>query len=316
MSDIVAFGETMLRLSPPQGVRLETADQFAADIGGAESNVAAAAASLGLEAVWLSKLPASPLGRRVVRELRGLGVHTGIAWDPDARLGTYYIEQGGDPRGTTVIYDRADSAITKVTTDELPTGVVTDATYLHTSGITPALSKATANTTADLLQMAQQAGATTTFDLNYRAKLWSPDEAAQACERLFPMVDVLFVPRRDADRVLGRGGDAVDVAHGLATDYDFETVVVTRGSQGAMALHDGAVHEQEAYEAETLDPVGSGDAFVGGFLSKRAKDGSVPDALAWGAATAALKRTIAGDLAVITPEDVRRVTDGDSEMSR
>ena len=75
MSELVTFGETMLRLSPPRGQRLETEGGFEAQVGGAESNVAAAATSLGSETVWLSKLPANPLGRRVVRALRGHGGH-------------------------------------------------------------------------------------------------------------------------------------------------------------------------------------------------------------------------------------------------
>ncbi len=319
MSDIVTFGETMLRLSSPTGTRLERIDTLDVQVGGAESNVAAAAASLGLEAVWLSKLPASPLGRRVVRELRGFGVHTGVAWDSgdDARLGLYYLEQGQAPRGTTVLYDRAESSFTDVTADELPTGVVRDTTYFHTSGITPALSDPAAETAATLLEIAQSAGATTTFDLNYRAKLWPPEEAAAVYERFFPRIDILFVPHRDAERVLDCEGDAVDVAHSLATGYEFETVVITRGAEGALALSDGAVHEQASYEAETLDAVGSGDAFVGGYLARRVQDGSVPEALAWGAATAALKRTISGDIAFVTPEDIRTVVEqADDEIDR
>ncbi|WP_435127530.1 bifunctional 2-dehydro-3-deoxygluconokinase/2-dehydro-3-deoxygalactonokinase [Halobaculum sp. D14] len=309
MTDIATFGETMLRLSPPEGTRLETARELDARIGGAESNVAVAAASLGLDAAWLSKLPDSPLGRRVTRDLHSHGVTTDVAWDDadDARLGTYYLEQGGEPRGTDVVYDRADAAITTVSADELPSASLADADYFYTSGITPALSDAAEDATADLLDAARSAGATTAMDLNYRSKLWTPDEAAAACERLFPSVDVLVVAERDAAEVLDRDGDAVEVAHGLATDHGFETVVLTRGARGALALHAGEVHEQPAYDADTLDPIGTGDAFVGGFLAKRCRGGTVPESLEWGAATAALKRTLSGDLVVVTPEEVEAV---------
>ncbi|ESP88974.1 bifunctional 2-dehydro-3-deoxygluconokinase/2-dehydro-3-deoxygalactonokinase [Candidatus Halobonum tyrrellensis] len=309
MTDLVTFGETMIRFSPPEGTRLETADEFDVRLGGAESNVAVAAASLGLDAVWLSKLARSPLGRRVVRGLRGHGVDTRVAWDDgdDARVGTYYLEPGGRPRGTKVVYDRADAAITTVDVDELPTDALAEAEYLYTSGITPALSDAAAETTAALLERAREAGARTALDLNYRSKLWSPDEARSAFESLFPEVDVLVTARRDAETVLGRDGDPTDVARELADEFDFETVVVTRGAKGAVAVHDGEAYDQPAYEADTLDPIGTGDAFVGGFLAKRCRGGDVAEALSWGAATAAFKRTTAGDLAVVTPEEVERV---------
>jgi 2-dehydro-3-deoxygluconokinase len=322
VTEIVTFGETMLRLSPPTGDRLSTARRLDARAGGAESNVAVAAASLGASTAWLSKLPDSPLGRRVVRELRGHGVETAVAWDddPDARLGTYYLEPGGEPRGTDVIYDRAGASITTVSADDLAGDRVETADYFHTSGITPALSDATAETTRRLLARARAAGTTTVFDLNYRGKLWSPGAARAGYRELFPEVDVLVAAERDAADVLGRDGSdggegdspAERVARGLAADHGFETVILTRGDEGALAVHDGQSVEQPVYEAETLDPIGTGDAFVGGYLARRADGGDVATALSWAAATAALKRTVAGDLAVVTAEEVRSVVDSEA----
>lgn len=318
MTDLVTFGETMLRLSPPRGERLETTRELGVQAGGAESNVAVGAARLGADAAWLSRLPDSPLGRRVVSELRSHGVRTGVSWaDPEGtRLGTYYLEHGGEPRGTNVIYDRADAAITDVSAAELPTGVFESADRFHTTGITPALSAEAAETTAALLEAAGEHGVTRSFDLNYRAKLWTPEAARTAYESLFPDVDTLFVPVRDARRVLDREGDAVDIAHGLATDFGFDTVVVTRGAEGALALADGAVREQEVFEADTFDAIGTGDAFVAGFLARRLDGGDVADALEYAAATAALKRTVDGDLAVVTPEEVERVIGGEGGIDR
>ncbi|EMA65144.1 PfkB domain protein [Halorubrum aidingense JCM 13560] len=318
VTDLVTFGETMLRLSPPRGDRLETAEAFDVQAGGAESNVAAGAARLGADAVWLSKLPESPLGRRIVGELRSHGVRTGVAWaDPDgSRVGTYYLEHGGEPRGTTVVYDRADAAITTVEPDELPTSALESASRFHTTGITPALSERAAETTTALLRAAGEAGVTRSFDLNYRAKLWDPETARDAYEALFEHVDTLFVPRRDAREVLGREGDAVAIANGLAAEFGFETVVVTRGSEGAVALRNGTLTEQEVFDADTFDAIGTGDAFVAGYLAKRIDGGDVAAALEWAAAAAALKRTIAGDVAVITPADVDGVVDGAAGIDR
>jgi 2-dehydro-3-deoxygluconokinase len=318
VTDLVTFGETMLRLSPPRGERLETADALDVQAGGAESNVAVGAARLGADAVWLSKLPDSPPGRRVANELRSHGVRPAVAWtDADeGRVGTYYFERGAEPRGSNVVYDRAGAAITTVRAAELPTEAFADASRFHTTGITPALSDRAAEATTALLREAGEAGLTRSFDLNYRAKLWEPTAARAAYEDLFDHVDTLFVPRRDAREVLGREGDAVSIAHGLASAFDFETVVVTRGAEGAVALRDGSVFEQSVFEAETIDAIGTGDAFVAGYLAKRIAGGDVPAALEWAAATAALKRTVTGDVAVVTPAEVEDVVGGGGGIDR
>ncbi|MUV58786.1 bifunctional 2-dehydro-3-deoxygluconokinase/2-dehydro-3-deoxygalactonokinase [Halogeometricum sp. CBA1124] len=315
MTDIVTFGETMLRLSPPRGDRLERTGELDVQAGGAESNVAVAAARLGCDAVWLSKLPDSPLGRRVVSELRSHGVRTGIAWDDsgETRMGTYYLEHGGDPRGTNVIYDRSGAAVTTAKPAELPRGAVRNAEVFYTSGITPALSSTLAETTASLLETAQDADTTTAFDLNYRSKLWTPEEAGEKYESLFSHVDVLVGAERDIEACLGRSGDPTDVARELADEYDFETAIVTLSDEGSVAVHDGEVYEQGVYAAETFDAIGTGDAFVGGFLANRLDGGDVPSSLAYGAATASLKRTIDGDLAVVTPEEVAAVVEEDAD---
>jgi 2-dehydro-3-deoxygluconokinase len=318
VTDLVTFGETMLRLSPPRGERLETADGLDVQAGGAESNVAVGASRLGADAVWLSKLPDSPPGRRVTNELRSHGVRPEVAWTDaaESRVGTYYLERGGAPRGSNVVYDRAGAAITTVTPADLSTDSFADATRFHTTGITPALSDRAAETTTALLRAAGEAGLTRSFDLNYRAKLWDPATARAAYEDLFEHVDTLFVPRRDARDVLEREGDAVSIAHGLASEFELETVVVTRGAEGAVALRDGSVYEQAVFDAETIDAIGTGDAFVAGYLAKRIDGGDIAAALEWAAATAALKRTVTGDVAVVTPEEVADVVDGAGGIDR
>ena len=304
---LVTFGETMLRLTPPSGERLETATSLEFRTAGAESNVAITADRLGAPAVWLSKLPDSPLGRRVTNEVRQHGVEPRVTWVDEARQGVYYIEEGSTPRGTTVIYDRADAAITTATPSEIDEGAIADANVFYMSGFTPALSPTLAEMTADLLAAARQAGTTTAFDLNYRSKLWSPEEAKQQCESLFPDVDILIAAERDVNAVLDRDGAARTLATELAAEFDFETVIITRGEHGALAAHDGTTYEQAAFETDTVDAIGTGDAFVGAYLARRIAGDDISDALSYAAATAALKRTIEGDLAVVTPDEVGQV---------
>ncbi len=317
MSELVTFGETMLRLSPSGNERIETAGEFEVRAAGAESNVAIAAERLGASATWFSKLPDNPLGRRVAGDLDRYGIDADPVWTQEGRQGTYYLEQAGKPRGTNVVYDRADAAVTTAEAEEFDLEEIRTAEVFFTSGITPALSSTLEETTARLLETASQAGTTTAFDLNYRQKLWSPSEAKETLTALFDDIDVLVVAARDARHVLGLEGDARELAETLGTEHDFETVVITRGAEGALAWHEGEFHDHDAYETDTVDPIGTGDAFTGAFLARRIDGDSVSSALEYGAATAALKRTIPGDVAVVTPEEVESVIDEQtSDISR
>lgn len=310
MTDLVTFGESLLRLSPPSGERLSRADRFDAYVGGPESNVAVAAAQLGAEAVWLSKLPDDPLGRRVVAGIRAHGVRTGVAWEPsEGRVGTYYLERGSAPRESEARYDRGGTAMRSVGTGDLPLGVVRDATTVHVSGATPALSEHARETTAGLLEAARDAGTTAVFDATHHPELWSADRAREVYEALFPLVDVLVVPRDDAVGVLGTSDRPVELAHGLATTYDFRSVLVPRGERGVLGLHDDEVHERPAFDAETVDPAGATDALVAGFLTARLAGEGMATALDRGAAAAALARTVPGDALVATPEEVASVVE-------
>ena len=321
--DIVTIGETMLRLSPPTGVRITQANEFEVHVGGAESNVAVIASQLGCQTRWISKLPASPLGRRITTALRGYDVELDIVWDhdDDARVGTYYFEPGGTPRGDTVHYDRAGSSVTTLTTTELPLETVNSASICYISGITPALSGTLRTTVETVLQTAQSVGTQTAFDLNYRSKLWDTATAKKAYQSLLPYVDILIGAERDVNACLERNADPESIVRDLASTFNLETVVLTRGDNGAVAFHDNTIFEQPVYDAETIDAVGTGDAFVGGFLTQKLNDShpgpdktseDIASALATGAATAALKRTMKGDVAAITPAEVAAVRDTDS----
>ena len=313
MVDLVTFGEAMFRFSPPGHERLETATELEFRIAGAESNVAVNASRLGADAGWLSKLPDSALGRRITTTLQAHGVDPLVAWSDEGRQGTYYVEPGDAPRGINVIYDRSDAAVTTATPAELDTDAIAASEVFFTTGITPALSETLRETTAALLDRAREAGTKTAFDVNYRSKLWSHGEAGAALRELFPSIDVLVTAERDARALFDRSGAAAEIATGMADDWGFETVIVTRGEEGSVAWHDGALVEQGVFPAETHDPVGTGDALVGGFLARRLRGDSVADALEYGSATAALKRTIPGDLAVVTPEEVERVIEEGGE---
>lgn len=314
MTSLVTFGETALRLSPPGRGRLETTDELSVTASGAASNVAVAAGRLGTDTTWTTKLADTPLGRRVVAELRGHGITIDVAWtDADeGRQGLTFYEQGPRPREDVVIDDREGTAVESVTPGDLPMDAVQDADAVFASGETVALSGTVADTVEAVLRAA---GGEAVLGLDYRPDLWSAEEAREAMGDLFPAADTLVTNVGEAKTVLGLTGEAAEIAHQLGAEHDFETVVVTRGDRGALVYHDATIHERDAVESAAVETTGQHAAFTGAFLGRRLAGGSVREALSHGVAAAALARTVPGPVPAVDPGEVERLvaeTDGGS----
>lgn len=308
--DVVTLGETMLRFTPPARARLEQAHELQVHVGGSESNTAVGLARLGLRTAWLSRLPDSSLGRMVSGELARYGVDVQhVVWCDDARLGLYFLEEAGPPRGSSVIYDRRDSAISHMTPDDLPNEIFSPrgCGVFHTTGITLAISQSARATAEAATVLARQAGALVSFDVNYRARLWSPEAAAAGCERMLQQADLVFLPDRDAQLLFGVPA-TTDPRHALMQLYERypqATWIMTRGRIGSMAIARGQLYEQGIFLSDDIGRLGGGDAFSAGFLARfLAGDHDVGDALRWGAATSALKYSMPGDLPLITRAEV------------
>src|SRR5713101_3871007 len=178
--DVITFGEAMIRLSPPNFLRLEQAHSLDLKVGGAELNTAVGLARLGRSAAWISRLTDNPLGRLIANRAREAGVATEhVVWTSDDRVGLYFLEFGAAPRASSVLYDRKGAAIAAIQPGTVDwRAVFTGARWFHVTGITPALSAGAAETTREALQAARAASVRTSIDLNYRAKLWSQADAA------------------------------------------------------------------------------------------------------------------------------------------
>lgn len=301
--DIVTLGEVMLRLTAPPPQVLEQAAQFEVRAAGSESNVAITASRMGLRAGWISRLPDNPLGRLAVRSIQSHGVDTTqVIWTPEGRIGIYFIDAGVSPRSPNIIYDRACSAITMLTVGEVDWDYVRNARAFHVSGITPALSPSLQEVVNHAVTVAKEADVLTSFDINYRAKLWSPQEACAAIEPLLPKIDILRAGLHETALVLGLRGDAATVACALWERYRNQVVAVTDEAGGAV-VYDGTLHERTPYPVEIVDPIGAGDAFMAGFLV-----GFLEKDVDWGLdmamALGALKHTYAGDIPWCTREEV------------
>lgn len=307
--DVLTFGETMLRLSPPDGRRLAQADSLTVWVAGSESNLAAALRLFGVSVTWVSRLPANIVGHKVADALRGYGMDVSrVVWTaPTERVGTFYLEPGFAPRPTQVVYDRGHSAASRLTPADLPDDLFTTHRHLHVSGITVALSPSCAETVADAVRRAKARGLTVSLDVNYRALLWTSEAAAEALRPLLPQADLVLCTRDDAARLFQLSGEDRAVAQTLRARFAVPTVALTTGADGAVACDASGCTAVAALPVETtVDRIGSGDAFAAGFLAGWLA-GSVPDGLRWGAAAAALKRTVPGDVLVATRADLDAV---------
>jgi 2-dehydro-3-deoxygluconokinase len=303
--DLVTLGETMIRLSPPAPQRLEQAAVLEINVGGAESNLAVAMARLGFRAAWLSRLPENAWGRRIVETLRAQNVDvSGVTWAKGERVGTYFVEYGRAPRPIQVLYDRADSAMSRLSIADIPWEMLEGARLAHCTGITPALSNSCAQATEAFMRRAREKGACVSFDVNYRALLWSPAQAAEALERYCRLADVVFVGWRDLATVFGAQGSPEQAAPSWRERWGCQTLVVTLGESGALGCEAQEILQVPAYPVEIADRLGAGDAFDAGFLAARLNGRSLSDCLRYGTALSALCMTIPSDLALVTAEEV------------
>jgi 2-dehydro-3-deoxygluconokinase len=332
---VVTFGELMLRLSPPGSERFLQSPVFSATFGGGEANVAVSLAQLGLRSRFVSCLPPNPIGDAAVRTLRAEGVDVGGIVRSGARIGIYYAENGASQRPSTVVYDRAHSAISEMPADAIDWPVaLAGAAWFHCTGITPALGAGAAAATAAAIAVARDAGARISVDLNFRRKLWTEGRAREVMTPLVRNADLLIANEEDLQSVLGvevRGADVtagqLDVgafeaaARRVAGDLSVGRVAITlrescsASDNGWSALMwDGGtrtLHRSQSYRIRVIDRIGGGDSFAAGLIYGLATNRAPADALRFAVAASALKHTIPGDFNRVTVDEVERLAAGD-----
>ena len=308
--DVISFGEIMLRLSPPSNERIVRGEVFHKCAGGSELNVASGVSLLGLRTGIISKLPDNELGTYIKNHVRFQGVSDDyLVYDtsPTARLGVYYYESGASPRKPAIIYDRRYSSINTISIDEIPDSVYTSTRVFHTSGITLALSEDTRSVALEMIKRFKAGGAQISFDVNYRANLWSEEEAYNTITSILPYVDILFISEETSRRMFRKTGDLRDIMKSYCTEYGVDYVATTQRTVISPKQHtfgsilycskDDAFFTEPPYEnIDVVDRIGSGDAYVAGVLFGLLQYGDPQRALEFGDATSSVKNTIPGDL--------------------
>lgn len=331
---LVTFGEIMMRLNPAGYQRFVQAESFEATYAGGEANVAVSVANYGLDAAFVTKVPAHEIGQCAVNTLRHYGVDTsGIVRGGD-RLGIYFVEKGASQRPSKVIYDRAHAAIAEAVPADFDwKAIFQGVDWFHFTGITPALGGHLPEICLEACKTAKEMGVTVSCDLNFRKKLWTSEQAGQTMGKLMPYVDVCIANEEDAKDVFGIAAPDTDlntgkishdgyisVARQLTERFHFKKVAITlRGSLSAtvndwagMLYSGGKASFSPTYRITIVDRVGGGDSFGGGLIYSLMSGYDDQRAINFAVAASCLKHTIEHDFNLVSVSEVENLAGGNA----
>jgi 2-dehydro-3-deoxygluconokinase len=291
----VTLGETMALMSSNRVGPLKHSSSLSLGIGGSESNVAIALARLGVPVTWIGKVGSDSLGDLVASQIASEGVQLRVIRDLDAPTGLM-IKERRTAAQTRVWYHRRGSAGSRLRSDEVDFDLIRTAALLHVTGISVALSPELVDVVDRAVTVAHENGVLVSFDLNYRSKLWSKEDAAIAYRDMIPRADIVFAGEDEAAIALGKKGneDPLTLAAGLASCGPREAII-KRGELGAISSVDGEIFQQAAVPIIPVDTVGAGDAFVAGYLSELLRDAPPAARLRTAVATGAYACLTDGD---------------------
>ena len=332
---ITTLGEIMLRLKSPANERFFQSPSLEATFGGGEANVSVSLANYGMETDFVTVLPDNAIAEEIVRQLRGFGVGTKNIITAEGRVGIYFLETGANQRPSKVIYDRAGSSIAITSVDKYDWDKIFDgSTWLHITGITPAISQNGADVAIAAVKEAKKRDITVSCDLNYRKNLWKYGvDAKEIMTEITRYTDVVIANEEDCQKSLGITTD-VDVSSGsiagakykaltdkvLSSFPNVKKIAVTlRESHSAdyngwrACINNGSeFFVSKKYEiTDIVDRVGGGDSFAGGLIYGLNTYASDSEALEFAVAASCLKHTIPGDFNRVSVKEVETLMKGD-----
>ncbi|MFI7679147.1 sugar kinase [Actinophytocola sp. NPDC049390] len=315
--DVTAIGEGGLRLSVPSGDRLEVATSLDVNVVGTEANVVSSLARLGWRTGWASAVPDGPLGRRVENALTAHGVDIGnVVRVPGARVGSYFVEYGAAPRPTLVHFDRAGTAFTQLTPEQVNWDSVLDTRLIHLTGLTVPLSDGVHKVVEEAFSRARDRGVPVSFDVNFRARLWTCEEAAAKLRPFVESADILFCRHGDARQLFGFGPTAEDALAALCEMSSARHVLVSSSEHGVVASVDGRRVTAPACPVDIVDRLGAGDGLAAGFLHGWLSD-DLEHAPMLATAMAALALSQRGEQVITTRQELADVmADPNTNLNR
>jgi len=265
--DVVTFGESMVLFQPLGDAPFGHAPLFVRSVAGAESNLCIALSRLGLSTRWVSRLGTDPFGDLIESTLRGEGVQVVAARDSSAPSAVFFREFGrGEPRAH---YYRSGSAFSRISLEDYRSDWLEGARHLHVGGIAPALGTGPLEVQRALMLEARERGMTISFDPNLRRKLWSEARAREVLLELLPLCDVFLPSHEEIDFLFDEEKVTVGESFKAVSEQGVTLLVLKRGSSAAFACTHSRTLEVPTFAVERIiDPIGAGDAFAAGFLSR------------------------------------------------
>ncbi|ASW43588.1 sugar kinase [Clostridium isatidis] len=319
---IFGFGEIMLRLTPTNYKKISQASEYRGTYGGGEANVISSLSMFGHDTKFVTKLPNNNLGFTVENLLKSNGVDTKEIIFGEGRLGVYFFEMGHGYRVSEVTYDRKYSAISLANRKEFELEkILQDVGMLVISGITPAISKEMRSFTVELIKKCKENNILVCFDSNYRAKMWSLEEAKECLEEILPLVDVAFLGIKDITNILKiKVNESNDFDKSLLEAYkilkeiypNIKYMSSTRRNVNSINnnslkgyIFDGEkLYSSKEYTFDILDRVGTGDSFTAGIIHGLLSYDNFEKIVEFGTVASVLKHSIIGDMNQVTEKEV------------
>lgn len=277
--DVAALGEPLYELNrQPDG-------RFLPGFGGDTLNVCVAASRLGSRTAYMTRLGEDIFGAEIRDLMRREAVDdSAVRPGGDAPTGLYFVTHG--PDGHVFTYRRQGSAASLMTPADLDHALIRSARFLHASGISQAISRSAAETVAAAMALARASGVRTSFDTNFRPRLWAAEAARPDIESAARMADILKTSLEDCTALLGLTSPDAIARHFLALGAG--AVILTLGRDGLyLATPEGAEHVA-GRRVEAVDATGAGDAFTGALLSELCRGRPLREAARFANAAAAL----------------------------
>lgn len=322
---VLTFGELLIRLSSPGYEKLFQSDCVKVTFCGGEANVAVSLSNFGISSRFVTKLPDSDIGIAAKRTLDYFGVDTSCLMFGDGRMGLYYVEKGASQRPSKVIYDRKLSSFALANQSEFDWDkLFKDVDWFHWTGITPALSGNVHQALLSACKKAKERGLIVSCDLNYRRKLWSPEEAQKSMKELMPYVDVCIGNEEDAQLSLGINandkniyfdnskGKYKKIASVITEQFGCKYVAfslrnsysATRNGWSGVLCCNGKSYHSKEYDIEIVDRIGGGDSFAAALIFGLLNNYEEQKAIEFAVAASCLKQTIEGDFNRVSVDDV------------
>jgi 2-dehydro-3-deoxygluconokinase len=328
-SKIISFGEVMMRLSSPNNQRLEQAQQWDIHFGGGEANVTAFLALTGIPCAHVSSFPNHSIGFKASQFLKSLGVDTSYINYGGERMGQYFVEKGAGVRPTRVVYDRVHSSFSTAKPSVYQwEHILSNATWFHVTGITPAISENAFLACLQACQTAQKLSVKVSIDVGYRSNLWqwgkSPKEIMP---ELVALADTIVCSSWDAADMFGIGTPGQDFAEVCALLHERfpnlkQILTTTRtqlsASHNKLTGHLWSAQTKQVLNSPTIDipdivdRIGGGDAFMAGFIYGQCMEMPLEKALHFATAASVLKHSIEGDINQVSVAEVQNLVQGDA----